>query len=363
MAKQSLAERIRSKMNSTAKESKESKGNPLEWTPPVGTTRIRILPPKNEDDDFFYATHSFHYMPKDISKIGTGEKVEGSYLWTRKFYEVDSKGKTLRKKDPIDEAVAEWYDLGRKNDDKEMFELAGTLKRKRNYFFNVIVITRDEETGEDKFEYKVLVDRSNEGKLARFICRKMGVAFFRDIEDKWVDKDSDVFDENDEFFDLIDMDNGHDIKIIKTQVGKKNWDVSYDTSVVVRKPRPLTDEERELAEQAVDLQTYIAYEEDYNVVKKALEKLIGDEDESDDEDSGEAPVKETGKKPASRKVQNDEEDDEDGGDEDEEIKPANKATAGNGKAPSKSYSKPAKTEVSDDEFEEMLGELDEDEEE
>ena len=66
MAKQSLAERIRSKMNSTAKESKESKGNPLEWTPPVGTTRIRILPPKNEDDDFFYATHSFHYMPKEI---------------------------------------------------------------------------------------------------------------------------------------------------------------------------------------------------------------------------------------------------------------------------------------------------------
>ena len=355
MAKQSLTERIRAKMNETAKGAKEAKGNPLEWTPPVGTTRIRILPPKSEDDDFFYATHSFHYMPKDISKIGTTEKLEGTYLWTRKFYEVDAKGKTVRKKDPVDEAVAEWYDLGRKNDDKEMFALAGTLKRKRNYFFNVLVLTKDEESGEEKSEYRILVDRSNEGKLARIICRKMGVAFFRDIEDKWVDKGSDVFDEDDEFFDLIDVEAGHDIKIVKTQ-GKKNWDVSYDQSVVVRKPRALTDEERETAEQAVDLQTYISYEEDYGAVKKALEKLIG---EGDEDDGDETPTKESGRKPAKKEVTEDEE----SGDEDDEEtvqpakKPAGKATT------TKPYSKPAKTEVNDEEFEEMLGELDEDEEE
>lgn len=270
---------LRKKLKAQANDALNSR-NPLEFIPPLGKTNVRFLPPIDENDMFYY-THGYHYLP------GADDKTPGKYIYTHKNYIVD--GKKL--KDPIDVAVSQWYETGNATKDKAILNIAGTTKRKHHYVFNVILL--DEPDPEKK--YRVLVDRSNDGKLARIVCTAMGLPFFRSIQDNWVDKTSLDIDEDKDYFDLIDIDNGFDFKIVKTQVGEKSWDVSFADSFPIKKARPLSKEERELLDKRIDLKTYVDYEEDYFAVKAALDAFVNS---LDSEVAEEAPAEEEEEAPA-----------------------------------------------------------------
>jgi hypothetical protein len=274
MAKQQLSndtlKALRDKLLKDANEAATSR-NEMEFVPDVGKkTTVRFLPPKNPED-LFYWVHSYHYLP-NVKK----------YLYTQHDYLVNGE----RMKDPIDVAVNSWYETAKTNKDDALYKIAGTLKRKKHYFFQVLIV--DEPDPEKKF--KILVDRSNDGKLARLICVKMGLPFFIDPSTKWVDKTSLDIDPDKRYFDLIDFENGHDFKIVKTQNGKETWDVSYADSFVIETPRALTDEEKKIVKASrIDLKEYIKAEEKYAVVKGALENFIeslgGDAPDSDEDDT------------------------------------------------------------------------------
>lgn len=298
--------------------------NALELVPEFGITNVRILPAKNPED-LFYHTHSYHYLPTD----------GGKYLYTKRQFQVGNK----LMQDPIDEAVAQWYRLGKINKDNLMLKIAGTLKRKRHFFFNVILL---DETDPEK-KYRILVDRSNDGKLARIICTTMGIPFFRDVEDNWVDKTSLDIDEEKDYFDLIDFEKGHDFRIKKVQDGDNTWDISYADSFPLKKARALTQEERDLYAKSLDLRDYVQYEENYNVIKAELEAFIA----SIENDNDVAISIGGSAKPTSSVVE-----------EDEEIEETNDVNA-KVVLPSK---KKDKQKVSVEELDEMLNELDDDEE-
>jgi len=323
MAKQkmSYAEKLRQTLKEKAEKALASGGaNELEFAPDFGTYKIRILPPV-DPNDLFYHTHSYHWIPEDIEDK---DNRNGRYLWTKKSYDVDGS----KKRDPIDEAVQQFYSVGRKEDDEDLLKIGGILKRKRNFFCNIILYTdKDGEPLKDGPEFKVLVDKTNEGKLMRLICAKMGIPFWRDVEDNWVDKDSTKIDPEKDYYDLIDVDSGRDFKIVKKSTGKHAWDISYEDSFVMNRARKLNDTDKELMEERVDLKTWIAYEDDYDVVKETLEGVIGNSEESEEaEDITEETeeikedVKEESKKKSNskkttkkkaKKVKNEEVDDED----------------------------------------------------
>jgi hypothetical protein len=305
-----LQEKLRAKAAEAASQKNEN-----EFVPETGKkVTVRILPPINEDD-LFYWVHSYHYLP-NVKK----------YLYTHKEYIVDG----TRLKDPIDVAVGEWYDSVKATKDKETTSIAGTMKRKKHYFFQVLLV--DEPDPEKKF--KILVDRSNDGKLARIICDKMGLPFFIDPSSNWVDKNTLEIDEDKKYFDLLDFEKGHDFKIVKTQIGKETWDIDYTKSFVIETPRALTAEERELLKKRVDLKTYIKAEESYDVVKGHLENFLVSLDPSATVEDVQAEVAE----------------------EDEEVATPKKAEAPKVK---KAASKPV-AQASDEDIDEMLKELDKD---
>lgn len=334
---QSYADRVRGKLIKKA-ESAAAGGNKLDFSPGLGTHRIRILPPIRLNDKgklvedtegLFYCTHSYHWIPADINDI-KGKK--GKYLWTRKFYDV--KGGT--KKDPIDEAVTQFYSVGRKEDDKDLLNLGGVLKRKRNYFCHIILYT------EEGPQYRVLVDRSNEGKLMRLMCAAMGIPFWRDTEDNWVAKDSGEIDPDKDYYDLIDIEAGHDLKIVKKKTGVNDWDISYEESFVMKSPRALNKQELELLNERVDLATYVTYEENYDIVKSEIEKFIGDGTDDTDDKAEEVP----------------------NSDEEENPKKATSNSSKKSKKEAANEDEPVEENVDDsnddEDIEEMLNELDDD---
>jgi len=337
MAKKNYVSKLREKMKEKAATAVTGGMNEFEWAPDFGTYKIRVLPPKDEND-LFYHTHCYHFIPGDPNNINNSQ---GRYLWAKKFYNVNGK----KVKCPICEAVAQWYSIGRKENDDQLIRVAGALKLKRNYFMNVILL--DEKDPEKR--YKVLVDRTNEGKLTRLICAAMGVPFFRDIEDNWVDKESMNIDEDKDYFDLIDMEEGHDFKIVKKKTGSNPWDISYEDSFVIKKSSPLSEEDIELLDKRVDLKTYINYEEDFETVKNTLDKFmegIGD----DDDDEEEKPKKKT------KKVV-DEDEDDDIDEEEEEEKPKKKTSKQQQLAKNKLKKKTDEDEDEDID-EDLLNELD-----
>ena len=311
MAK-SYADKVREKMQKKAGEATSgSTGDPREWTPDVGTHRIRILPPVGakfpkdqqscSDDNLFYHTHRFHWVPKSLDDL---QNKEGKFLWTLKEFDVNGKTKRC----PICEAVDQWYSVGRAEKDQTLLNMGSALKLKRHFFMNVIRYTED-----GKPEFRILVDRTNEGKLIKVICAAMGIPFFRDIEDNWVDKNSTAYDPDQEYYDLVDPEQGYDFKINREKTGNNNWDISYEKSFVIKKaPRALSDEELELMGSRVDLINYKEYVTDYNVVKRLLDGLLGEaEVEEAKEDS--APKKAAPKpvaKPATTKKPTSKDDDE-----------------------------------------------------
>jgi len=285
MSKQSYADRIRGKLIKDAEVALNSSGkggNEFEFYPDFGSHVIRLLPPVKlvdgklleAPDLLFYHTHSYHWIPSDVDDI---RSKKGKYLWTRKNYKVD--GRVL--KDPIDEAVQQFYSVGRKEKNEDYLTMGRVLKRKRNFFCNIILQTNDGPI------FKILTDRTKEGKLMRLFCKAMGIPFWKDVDDNWVEESTAEIDPDRNYFDLLDIDEGYDFKIVKVKDGSEAWDISYEDSFVIEKnSRALTNEERELLKQRVDLTTHIEYEESYNNVKVELDNLIGSDAEEDDGDEG-----------------------------------------------------------------------------
>jgi len=229
--------------------------NPLDFVPKVGSTNVRFLPAINEED-LFYHTHAYHYFPNN----------GGRFIYTPRRFNVDG----IEKEDPVDVAVRQWYILAEKQGDADIKKYASALKRKRHYFFNIILLDEEDETR----KYRVLVDRSNDGKLARIICTTMGIPFFKDITDQWVDQSSLAIDEDKDYFDLIDMQEGHDFKIKMVKDGENQWDITYADSFAIKKARALSADEQKLADGRVDLKTHINYETNYLVLEQALNDFI-----------------------------------------------------------------------------------------
>ena len=58
----------------------------------------------------------------------------------------------------------------------------------------------------------------------------MGIPFYRDIEDGWVDKETEEVDPDFKPVDLVDPKAGCDFKIVKSKTGKNPWDISFEKS-------------------------------------------------------------------------------------------------------------------------------------
>ena len=290
MAKQqSMVEKVRAAMAGKIAEKPQSAGNPKEFSPDFGSYRIRILPPVGEDfsknpksiseSDMFYNTVKFHFMPSlSVEEVSAGKfSSAGKFLWVSKYL-TDKNGNS--KRDPISESVQQWYSIGRKEQDQSLLNLGGALKLKRHYFANIILYHDD-----GSFEHKILVDRTNEGKLMKVICAAMGLPFIRDIEDNWVSNEDNYFDPDQEYYDLLDPSTGFDFKIVKEKTGPHNWDISFEKSFVMKKAqRALSAEELELLAERVDLKKVVDVETSYEVVEATLNLFLGDEVPSADEE-------------------------------------------------------------------------------
>lgn len=254
--------------------------NEKEFTPKeAGKYRIRLLPPIGMEDGVLpYHSHSFHFLPN------IGENKKGEYVYSKKQYGAD--------RDPIDKVVSEMYDSGEENLKSD----AGKIKRKRNFYWNCLVYD-----AEGNASFKVLRDTTNEGKLTRVLCEKMGITFFRDVEDNWVGEEAEGADDEDrDLVDLLDIEDGHDFYVVKKVTGKNNWDFNFESSYAAKSPRPLSDEEKEMLNERVDLTSYVTYIEDIKVVENKLQQYLNGGDAVDtvtDEDDV-VPVKKTVTKPA-----------------------------------------------------------------
>jgi len=303
VTKESYADKLRRSMRSKAEAAASGGGNGLEFNPEIGTTRIRILPPVGKDfpknvmsvdeEANFYHSHKFHFIPESIEDIGTSK---GKFLWVGRSL-VDKNGR--EQKNPIAEAVAQFYAVGRKEKDENLLKLGGALKLKRNYHMNIIKYNDD-----GSFEYRTLTDKTNEGKLIKVICAAMGLPFFRYIDDNWVDKNSNEYDADQEYYDLLDLEDGYDFKIVKEKTGVNPWDISFEKSFVMKKAsRALTDEELEMMASRVDLKTTVAYETSFEKVQGILDGLMGDESSEEEVEVEETtPVKKTSAKPVPPKA-------------------------------------------------------------
>lgn len=256
---QSYVEKVRAQMNKKAEAAASSRGNSNEFIPDFGSVRVRILPPVGfPENTQFYYTHSFHFIE------GAGAEGKGKFLWTPKWF-TNEEGE--RVKDPIDVAVDEFY----KTQDPVYKTLASKIKRKRHYYMRAILV--DEPDPDKKFV--ILKDNTADGKLMRKIASIMGMPFMRDVEDEWWDKASLEVDEDKKTYDLLDLEEGFDLKITKKKTGNNPWDISYDESFAVGSERPLTDEERKIMEDnPVDLTTLVSYETNLSVVEETLNEFI-----------------------------------------------------------------------------------------
>lgn len=221
-----------------------------------GKIKIRLLPPINEEDVFFYRTHSYNYLQ------GIGENGSDLMFHSRKQLR-DSNDKLV--KNPIDVLVAEIY----KSDDKELIsKIASPSKRKRKFYFNALLL----EEGKPS-RYVTFMDATNRGEVTKKICELMDIPFARDTEDGWFE---DIVP-SDEPIDLLSIEEGYDITITKVKNGKDNWDVEYKV-VPSRNSRPLSKDEKKLLASRVDLENIVKYEDSLEVVKDMLRKLTGDEE-------------------------------------------------------------------------------------
>ena len=222
--------------------------------------KIRILPRFKEDGTFEYpyVTHSYHYLEKGFD----GEKDIKLFVPRKVF----SKEVNAHINDPIDDRVAEMYKTG--TDAIKTF--AGKIKRKRSFYFNALVYT-----DEGKPELKVLIDNSSDGKLASRICSIMGIPFCKDTQDRWFPDKKWEYDPDATYFDLVDIEEGFDLKIIKKKNGINPWDISYDQTFPVanKGARALSAEDKKVMyingqHIGHDLNAYVKYVNSYDDVMK-----------------------------------------------------------------------------------------------
>lgn len=229
-----------------------------EWKPTDVPTKIRFLPlPEIEGVlNYPYVTHSFHYLP-GVRDDGKDMKLFVPKKVLKDGIEVD---------DPIDLFVKKLYDTKGEEERK----IAGTIKRKRHFYFNVLVY----EEGKDPVQ-KVLIDTSSEGKLAQRVCSIMGIPFCKSIEDRWFPFKDWRFDEDQMYYDLVSTDTGYDFKVKKSITGSDNWNFHYnDSNPITKGPRALSKNELELLKNSPDLHSYVKYERDYNTINSYLTKFI-----------------------------------------------------------------------------------------
>jgi hypothetical protein len=232
-----------------------------EFKPTETPTKIRFLPiPERAGElNYPYVTHSFHYMP------GVRDDGKDMKLFVPK--KVIQNG--IEVEDPIDSFVKKLYDTKGEEERK----IAGTIKRKRHFYFNVLVY----EEGKDP-QLKVLIDTSSEGKLAQRVCSIMGIPFCKSIEDRWFPFKDWRFDEDQMYYDLVSLDTGYDFKVKKSITGNDNWNFHYnDSNPITKGPRALSKSELDLIKGAQDLHTYVKYEKDWNVIDGYLKKFINNQ--------------------------------------------------------------------------------------
>ena len=222
--------------------------------------KVRILPRFKDDGTFEYpyVTHTYHYLEKGLD----GEKDIKLFVPRKVF----SKEVNAYVNDPIDDHVAKMYETG--NDAIKSF--AGKIKRKRSFYFNALVYN-----DEGQPELKVLVDTSSDGKLATRICSIMGIPFCKDTQDRWFPDKKWEYDPDATYFDLVDLEEGFDLKIIKKKNGINPWDISYDQTFPVsnKGPRALNDADKKamyINGKTVghELNTYVKYVNNYDDVMK-----------------------------------------------------------------------------------------------
>lgn len=253
----SILDALRQQAQQTIQEAPTTRDN--EWLPTTTATKIRILPqPKAQDGSptYPYRTHSFHWIEKGRDD---GKDIK---LWVPKMVKKDG----ILVADPIDEFVKKLYDTKLETEKK----IAGKVKRKRNFFFNVIVYEEGKEP-----QLKVMIDSSADGKLARKICAIMGIPFCKDIEDKWFPDKTWKFDPDQTYYDLIDIKTGYDFKVKKTTSGSDPWSFNYDESFVITKgPRPLTSTELEMYASAPNLDNVVNLENDYHKIMEYFNRFL-----------------------------------------------------------------------------------------
>lgn len=252
---------LESLRQSAIKQSTETKSNSRdhEWVPTNTPTRVRILPIPSQDGKprYPYMTHSFHYI------VGGREDGKDVKLFVPKKVVKDG----VSVDDPIDAFVAKLYAMKTPAEK----EIAGALKRKRNFYFNALVY----EDGKD-VQLKTIIDSSSDGKLAQRVCSIMGLPFCKDIEDRWFPQKDFVFDPDKAYYNLIDPSAGYDLKVKKSVTGNNPWDFNYNESFPIMKaPRALGDLEINLMKAAPNLDTYVAYETNYYKVKEILDRYVG----------------------------------------------------------------------------------------
>jgi len=261
---------IRNALNTELDNRKSNSDNTsdLEFVPEIGKTyRVRIIPNlysfgKNGELQIPYWMDSFHYMD------GVEQGGKGPYVYSKPDYEVD--GKTVMC--PIDKTVKDMYD----SKESDLTAIAQKIKRKRHYKFNVILYEVDDEPVTP--QYKILKDTSSQGKLAKFICDKMGIAFVADaIQTKpWIAKFEEV--KGKKVYDLLSQEGGHDLVIKRTKgrpikiEGQKEpiYEVEYGESFPYESPRDWDEKDFKIAEEAKDLKSLTKYIPTFEEVEAIL---------------------------------------------------------------------------------------------
>ena len=248
MATISLAEKLRKNLGQ-ALEDNQADYNKDQVVPDFGKMKVRIIPGQhsfgeNDEHELFYWNAGFHFFP------GKTKDEKGEYVFTQQKFPDGSRC-------PIDEAVEELF----KSKDGEIRSIASKIKRKRFYFFHALLLKDGEEP-----KLIILKDNTSEGKLAHKICSIMGMPFVKDAtqERPWIIATE--VSEGKPVYDLIDLDNGHDL-IIEKRKGKQIKlpndtiinDIDYSESFAWSEPRALTQQERELIKELPDLKKIVKY--------------------------------------------------------------------------------------------------------
>lgn len=224
MAKSSLKDRLKKKRDELA--TKGGGGSVLYIK--EGTTRVRILPIKEEE------------LAYEVTHFYLNEKLKGIYS-----------ASTFDEDCP---AMNAYQELKNSKDDDDQ-ELAKKLSPKKAYLIPVVVY--EDDKGKK-------IDKEKAGKLM-----KISNGVYQSIIDLYLDED--------EWGDMTDPKDGYDIKIIRAGKGKN--DTEY--SVMACKNTPL---DKEYAKTKVDLKAMVkGLIEPFDIVQGKVNEFLGIDDDDDDE--------------------------------------------------------------------------------